>query len=108
MEKYEHKPDAELMRLMTAHPLLFNDQGPGYSYLMPGWYDLVDKLCSDIEAALGPEGCKRFELVQVKEKFGALRLTIDSEAVATITWTPFTRTDTSTFCRSPGLPIRTA
>lgn len=35
-----------------------------------GWYDLLYKLCEDIEATNPPEG---FKIAQVKEKFGGLR-----------------------------------
>lgn len=35
-----------------------------------GWYDLLYKLCEDIEAAEPPED---FKIEQIKEKFGGLR-----------------------------------
>lgn len=35
-----------------------------------GWYDLLWRLCEDIDKMEKPEG---FEVVQVKEKFGSLR-----------------------------------
>jgi len=42
-----------------------------------GWFDLVWKLCIDIENALGRERTKsskcNFEVTQVKEKYGGLR-----------------------------------
>jgi len=66
--------DPGLRRLIDAHPALFRGRPPVVpSFVTQGWYELIDKLCSDIEALLGPEGCERFEVQQVKEKYGALR-----------------------------------
>jgi hypothetical protein len=65
-------PD-ELSRLVAAHPRLFGGTSPAiHSYLMPGWFDLVDKLCTDVETVLGDD-TKKFRVLQLKEKFGALR-----------------------------------
>jgi hypothetical protein len=65
--------DPHLLRLVTAHAPLFRGAFPDIaSYLSPGWYQLVDRLCTDIEAALG-DACAMFEVLQVKEKFGGLR-----------------------------------
>jgi len=66
--------DPDLQRIIDAHPLLFRGKAPAVpSYVSTGWYDLIDKLCTDIEAALGPEACAAFEVRQIKEKFGTLR-----------------------------------
>ena len=42
-----------------------------------GWYDLVDKLCSDIQKIVDktPE-LEQIQVIQVKEKFGGLRFYI--------------------------------
>lgn len=70
--------NANLQRLIAAHPALFSDRAPSFgSYVMPGWYDLVDKLCSDIERTLGNEYCPRVQVRQIKEKFGGLRVYIE-------------------------------
>ena len=70
----EEEIDPGLARLVAAHPEMFRGAPPAiFSYLMPGWYDLVDKLCSDIEAVLGTQNLKRFQCLQIKEKFGTLR-----------------------------------
>jgi len=66
--------DAQLQRLIEAHPLLFRGQAPYIpSHVPEGWYALIDKLCSDLEALLGPEACAGFQVEQIKEKFGTLR-----------------------------------
>lgn len=70
----EEEIDPGLARLVAAHPQIFRGTPPAiFSYLMPGWYDIVDKLCSDIEAVLGTQNLKRFQCLQIKEKFGTLR-----------------------------------
>lgn len=64
----------QLHHLVEAHPLLFRGRHPAVMSDLPaGWYDLVDRLCSDIESVLGPTACQRIEIKQIKEKFGALR-----------------------------------
>ena len=62
-----------LKRLVAAHPLLFEGFFMGRSSLPSGWYDLVDRLCTDIEAVLGPAGCEGFAVLQLKEKLAGLR-----------------------------------
>ena len=42
--------------------------------MSPGWLALVDNLCTDIEALLAPGGELPLKVVQVKEKFGSLRV----------------------------------
>ncbi len=66
--------DPWIARLIAAHPQIFRGRPPAEaSNLSPGWFILVDKLCSDIESVLGNEGLKQFECLQIKEKFGTLR-----------------------------------
>ena len=63
----------KLPELMEAHPRLFRGKPPGVASELPaGWFDIVDVLCSDIDALLGWEP-ERLEITQVKEKMGALR-----------------------------------
>ncbi len=64
--------DPGMRRLIDAHPLIFRGQAPAWSYVMPGWYAIVDQLCFDIEVALGLERCEEIEVRQIKEKFGEL------------------------------------
>ncbi len=66
--------DPGLARLVAAHPAMFRGGSPAVtSHVPPGWYELVDKLCEDIESALDPAELERFECRQIKEKFGTLR-----------------------------------
>jgi hypothetical protein len=67
--------DSALERLVAAHPLLFRQTVPPISSHLPaGWYELTDRLCTDIEQVLGAEGCASFSVRKIKEKFAALRL----------------------------------
>jgi len=38
-----------------------------------GWHDLLDQLCSALEAEMESSGCSPITVRQVKQKFGALR-----------------------------------
>jgi len=63
-----------LEKLVAAHPALFRGAPTRVPSDLPdGWYGLVDGLCILIESVLGPVDCASFEVVQVKEKYGALR-----------------------------------
>jgi hypothetical protein len=65
--------DDNVGRLAAAHPALFAKRMPFYSDLANGWYNLVDKLCTDIERALGHDLSRRVCVKQIKEKLGTLR-----------------------------------
>ena len=65
--------DDQVARLGKAHPALFEARMPAYSDVAVGWYSIVDQLCTDIESELGPELCRDFKTLQIKEKFGTLR-----------------------------------
>jgi hypothetical protein len=67
--------DPHLARLIAAHPQIFRGRKPRvFSYVPSGWFKLLDSLCTDIETALGPQHCGDFSVVQIKEKFGSLRV----------------------------------
>ena len=75
-------PD-RLAELVDRHPRLFRGQIPARSHLSPGWFDLVDRLCFDLEALCADDLPLR--VVQVKEKFGTLRVYVrpSAEGVST-------------------------
>lgn len=69
----DHPDTIALRRLIAAHPAIFRSQEPRvWRHLPPGWYDILDRLCSGIEAVLGDE-IGRFRVEQIKEKYGTLR-----------------------------------
>jgi hypothetical protein len=66
--------DDRMNELIAAHPRIFRGEGPVIaSHLPTGWYTLVDRLSSDIESLLGDRS-ETFVVMQIKEKFGTLRL----------------------------------
>ena len=42
-----------------------------------GWFAILDRLCEDVQTRVDQSGCEQFEAVQVKEKFGELRVYSD-------------------------------
>lgn len=70
--------DEQEAKLVEAYPQIFRDVGkPATESCMAwgiavgrGWFNLIDKLCSDIMALDPPP---EFKAEQVKEKFGGLR-----------------------------------
>ena len=60
--------------LIVRHPRLFHGARPAAANCLPhGWFSLVDQLCSDIGAQLSDDQARRFQVRQIKEKFGTLR-----------------------------------
>jgi hypothetical protein len=75
-------------RLVEHWPTWFNTGGDVRHTLMPrgfthgdGWFDIAWRLCEDLEPLLAEfeqaAGCE-FEVLQVKEKFGGLRIHVNS------------------------------
>lgn len=63
-----------LDRLIDAHPKMFRGEPPtAESFLPQGWFDLVDKMCRDLEALLSPADLARLRVDQIKAKFAGLR-----------------------------------
>ena len=61
--------------LVKAHPRLFHGEYPrSASDLLRGWYGLVDELLQQIDGLLTDEQVKSIRIVQIKEKFGVLRV----------------------------------
>ena len=66
--------DPLVERLVRAHPALFVGALPRvFSHLPPGWYRIVDGLCSSLVGELGVQAAEYVRIVQIKEKFGTLR-----------------------------------
>lgn len=68
--------------LEDRHTRLFRDQAldGSYSHVSPGWFDLADKLCCDLEALHASE---MLRIVQVKEKFGRMRVYVSPRTTGT-------------------------
>jgi hypothetical protein len=64
-----------IAQLMATHPRLFRGQAPMcWSEVQSGWWCLADEVCSGIERQLTAEELAHFQVLQIKEKFGGLRL----------------------------------
>ena len=74
-------------RLVERWPRWFNTRGDIRHTLMPrgftnddGWFDILWRLCEDLEplvAAFEEASGSQFEVLQVKEKFGGLRVYVN-------------------------------
>jgi len=65
----------DLKTLIEAFPRIFRGEPPRVmSYLSPGWASLLTVLFGRIDQMLTDEQARRFSVLQIKEKFGALRL----------------------------------
>jgi hypothetical protein len=66
------------IELIEAHRGLFHPpagapgSAVGYPWCEEGWHDLLQRLCVRLKAALGDD--ERIQIVQIKEKFGTLRV----------------------------------
>jgi hypothetical protein len=64
--------------LMRSHPRQFEiisaepERSSGYSLCEAGWRDVLERLCSRIEAAL--QRSERFGSIRMKQKYGVLRI----------------------------------
>jgi hypothetical protein len=76
-------------RLVERWPTWFNTGGDIRCTAMPrgfqhgdGWFDILWRLCEDLEplvAQFEAAGEPRFEVLQVKEKFGRLRFSVNCQ-----------------------------
>lgn len=67
---FEHR--LKVLRIRYAY--MFREPSDMYS-IMPGWFDLIVKLCVDIHDALEVDELRRcFRFSQIGEKFGGLRI----------------------------------
>lgn len=70
------QPDrrAHVQALVRQFPRLLRvDAQAADIWFPPGWLELMRQLCSQLDASLDDAQVARFEVTQVKEKFGTLR-----------------------------------
>jgi hypothetical protein len=60
-----------------VNPLYPGPNAPMYIDCGEGWFDLIWKLCEDIDVIVKREGWKDFSVDQIKEKFGGLRFYVN-------------------------------
>ncbi len=72
-----------IAKLALHHPRLFRGRVPIVeSWLLPGWTHIVEALFDAIDKRLDDDQASRFEVHQVKEKFGGLRVYVELRATA--------------------------
>lgn len=69
-----------------------------------GWYDLLDRLCTKIQAYVDEHNIKQVEAVQVKEKFGTLRFYINGGPDAIHTFISEAESESAITCEECGKP----
>ena len=76
--------------LIKKHPKLFKQKDlPMTQTAMcwgiecgPGWYSIIDELCTGLQNLTDKQGHPQVEFTQVKEKFGSLRVYTDGASAA--------------------------
>ena len=75
MSTSDFPTDPKIDALVARFPRLFKGQQPRvWSDLPEGWTELTHRLFSDLNAMLDDDAAKRFEVIQLKEKFAGLRV----------------------------------
>ena len=75
MSTYDFPTDPKIDALVTRFPRLFHDHQPRvWSDLPQGWTEVADQLFADLNSIIDDDAAKRFEVVQIKEKFAGLRV----------------------------------
>lgn len=75
MSTHDIPTDPKIDTLVARYPRLFHDRQPRvWSDLPEGWTELATQLFADLDAMLDDSEAKRFQVVQIKEKFAGLRV----------------------------------
>lgn len=108
-------PDYDKL-LCERYPKIFVDRhadlsvspmGWGLS-VRDGWFDLIDRLCAQLQSISDQPGAPQAVAVQVKEKFGALRFSVrvDSSTAEHRAAIAAAERDSTTICEECGAPGR--
>jgi hypothetical protein len=69
------RSDPAIDALVARFPRLFRGKHPQVaSSVPPGWSALIDRMLADIDGMLDDGCARRFQVTQIKEKFGGLRV----------------------------------
>jgi hypothetical protein len=104
MTPEEH--DARQNALFARFPRQFVGETIGRS-IQPGWLELVEAACADVDAWLDAEPARALSWFQIKEKFGTLRMypraqRADAALSAIIDWAERRSLLTCQLCGAPG------
>lgn len=59
-------------KLIAAHPLVFKGETPRWCDLPAGWYERVDRLCTELENELSEDDLRQLRVPQFREKRASL------------------------------------
>lgn len=103
-------------RIVKRWPMWFDVHGDLSHTLMPngflhgdGWFDILCQLCQKLEplvAELEMETGRRFEVLQIKEKFGSLRFYVNHSTDAMREWIAAAELESCRICEVCGRPGR--
>jgi hypothetical protein len=80
-ESLDGPEELSMKTAIAEFPRLFHRAPPQIpGWVMPGWRPLLRRLLLTIDSCLTDAQAKKFTVVQVKEKFGALRFYFDAPA----------------------------
>ena len=75
MSASDYPTDPKIDAIVARFPRLFKGKHPRvWSDLPQGWTELTGRLFADLDAMLDDGAAKRFEVIQIKEKFAGLRV----------------------------------
>lgn len=75
MSASDFPTDPKIDALVARFPRLFHGRQPRvWSDLPQGWTQVAQRLFADLDAMLDDHASKRFEVIQIKEKFAGLRV----------------------------------
>lgn len=66
--------DPGIASLVERFPRLFKGKAPPWSELPAGWVELTQRMFADLDGVLDDSAASAFEVLQIKEKFAALRV----------------------------------
>ncbi len=75
MSTSDFPTDPKIDALVARFSRLFHDRQPRvWSDLPQGWTELATQLFANLDAMLDDDAAKRFEVIQIKEKYAGLRV----------------------------------
>ncbi len=75
MSASDNPTDPKIDHLVARFPRLFKGKHSRvWSDLPQGWSELTGRLLTDLDAMLDDDAARRFEVIQIKEKFARLRV----------------------------------
>ncbi len=87
-----------------VNPLYPSGTAPMFIDCGGGWFDLIWKLCEDIDVIVKREGWKNFSVDQIKEKFAGLRFYVNGANKEVVDLIQKAEEESFTICEVCGKP----